>query len=363
MLPNEPSYSNDTLVTQMMEDALEEYGSSHDERWLVSYADMMTLLFGLFVMLFSLAMETQGRPDQVLSDLPNTSQRQPNSNEVEQWKAYAEKLKAYAESLKKKYEELLKRSSGANISQMELDKLKADNEKLRKRIQELLSIIEGLKTQQGLDLPKLLAELEALRDKLSDYEALKKRLAELEALQSRTADYDDLKKRLVELESQLQNAAAAEQTIAQLNNKIKTLEETIREGLESKKNSSFFLINLQWDSEKHDLDLIVTDPFGNQYDFENRMHKNKAGKLVVDSRSGPGVELWKSLEFTPGKYLVQVKFYNSYGNSKPARTRLLALSNVGEFTLLERDLEFAKDKLLKFELDVFPNGNIHFKPL
>lgn len=343
MLPNEPTHSNDSLVTQLMEDSHEDHGSSHDERWLVSYADMMTLLFGLFVMLFSLAMETQGRPDQVLSDLPNTSQRQPNSAEAEQWKTYAEKLKDYAENLKKKYDELAKKVGSTNISQADFDKLRTENDRLKKRIQELMSIIEAQKTQQGLDLPKLLSELETLRDKLSDYEALKKRLAELE--------------------SQLQNSAAAERTIAQLNDKIKTLEEAIKEGLESKKTSSFFLINLQWDSEKHDLDLIVTDPFGNQYDFENRVHKNKSGKLVVDSRSGPGVELWKSLDFTPGKYLVQVKFYNTYGNPKPAHVRLLALSNVGEFTLLERDLDFSKDKLLRFELDVFPNGNIHFKLL
>jgi len=31
-----------------------------DEKWLVSYSDMMTLLFGLFVMLYSIAMEKQG---------------------------------------------------------------------------------------------------------------------------------------------------------------------------------------------------------------------------------------------------------------------------------------------------------------
>ena len=33
----------------------EGHGASHDEPWLVSYADMMTLLFGFFVVMYSFA--------------------------------------------------------------------------------------------------------------------------------------------------------------------------------------------------------------------------------------------------------------------------------------------------------------------
>ena len=36
-------------------DEHEDHEEHPDERWLVSYADMMTLLFGLFVMLYSMA--------------------------------------------------------------------------------------------------------------------------------------------------------------------------------------------------------------------------------------------------------------------------------------------------------------------
>lgn len=38
-----------------LSDELEDFHEEHvDERWLISYADMMTLLFGLFVMLYAM---------------------------------------------------------------------------------------------------------------------------------------------------------------------------------------------------------------------------------------------------------------------------------------------------------------------
>lgn len=40
-----------------------------DEKWLMSYSDMMTLLFGLFVMLYSMAMEKQGHIDETLKSV------------------------------------------------------------------------------------------------------------------------------------------------------------------------------------------------------------------------------------------------------------------------------------------------------
>lgn len=47
-------------------DEIDEVGA---EGWLFSYSDMMTLLFGFFVMLYALAMENQGQIDQKLKEM------------------------------------------------------------------------------------------------------------------------------------------------------------------------------------------------------------------------------------------------------------------------------------------------------
>lgn len=50
-------------------DAADEIDDIGAEGWLFSYADMMTLLFGFFVMLYALAMENQGQIDQRLKEM------------------------------------------------------------------------------------------------------------------------------------------------------------------------------------------------------------------------------------------------------------------------------------------------------
>ena len=65
----ETSELEDALPTDVEDLTGDEEHQEVDERWLISYADMMTLLFGLFVMLYSLAMENKGNIDDQLSSI------------------------------------------------------------------------------------------------------------------------------------------------------------------------------------------------------------------------------------------------------------------------------------------------------
>ena len=55
-----------------------------DEKWLVSYSDMMTLLFGLFVMLYSIAMKNKGVAEAVEKELKKISEKGFQSEAVKE---------------------------------------------------------------------------------------------------------------------------------------------------------------------------------------------------------------------------------------------------------------------------------------
>jgi hypothetical protein len=63
----------------------DDHGVPHvDEKWLVSYSDMMTLLFGLFVMLYSFAMKNKSVADAVEKELRKVSEKGFQTTEIDQ---------------------------------------------------------------------------------------------------------------------------------------------------------------------------------------------------------------------------------------------------------------------------------------
>ncbi len=283
----------------------EEHEEHIDERWLVSYADMMTLLFGLFVMLYSMA----GKFDTVQQSI------QKEFNPQEQTaQAVPEKMVPEAELLKVQKELAAARTELASAKER-IIQLEAANDELRKQVTTLQARVAELEEQLRLR-PKDRADITP--------EKLKQLLEENRGLRSEVVE---LKRR-----------------IEQLNQR-----------------KMFMAIVLQWNTQAHDLDLVVKDPSGKVFDFKNRKHAGAEGELTLDTRQGPGTEVWQTETLLPGRYELTAILYNSYGNKNPAALTVSVFTPQGTKTLPASRLAGSGRKQV-FAIDVSAEGKVQVAP-
>lgn len=270
-------------------------GGDHvDEKWLVSYADLMTLLFGLFVMLYVLAMETQGDPNKVLKQNQAESASLKSPAELEQ-------IQQELVSLRSQNSQFLDAQAQLESKQNEIDNLKQElSEKLAERLP--ASQTDSTKEQKERELIKKIEELS--------------------------------------------------QASKEKNQKIDSLEAKL-EDLNSKQPQAYFMIMSKWSTEKHDVDMRVTDPKGKVFRFNARKHKDNPGNFEIDSRIGPGLELWKAISPLPGEYKVDLTLYNNYGNEVKTNLDLQLITpfEVLDKTNIELELQGQKTQSFWFVLD------------
>lgn len=230
------------------DDEEEGHAEAVDERWLVSYADMMTLLFGLFVMLYSMA----NRLDEVRGSV---SARFKGGESVKENTLSPAQLQA------------------------ELEKLRAEA------------------TTSAVTLKQAQDELEKAKRDVASLIALK---------------------------------------------------------------SSPMAIVMRWSTFEHDMDLVVEDPDGKTFDFKNRKHAEHPGQFVLDSRQGPGAEVWQAERILKGVYKVHVIFYNPYGNPEPAKISLSVLTSKGTVDVPEFKMKFVGSKRMTYRFSAGPDGAVNW---
>tara|TARA_B100000749_G_scaffold279661_1_gene273169 strand:- start:158750 stop:159682 length:933 start_codon:yes stop_codon:yes gene_type:complete len=128
-------------------------------------------------------------------------------------------------------------------------------------------------------------------------------------------------------------------TIQQLTKKNDELEKQKKEKL------PYVSALLRWDIPKHDLDLKIIDPDGQEISF-----KQGSKEIYSDARSGPGGEIWYSKKPKPGRYKLFVYYHGSYGNDRPAEAQvsiidssqlhILPLVKINEESKFSSPLEF-----------------------
>lgn len=120
-----------------------------DEKWLVSYSDMMTLLFGLFVMLYSIAMEKQGNMNEVLQKISKDG-FQKNNDELKKLEQENKKTPVEPQTETQFVEELNKEK---NVLKSELENIKKTNQKQLTENEELkLALQEMQKDKESTRL-------------------------------------------------------------------------------------------------------------------------------------------------------------------------------------------------------------------
>jgi hypothetical protein len=205
------------------------------------------------------------------------------------------------------------------------------DEKLKEQVLKLQQELKAVKKK-----PDLQADLQRLKDQL---EKEKTKAVAIEQDQLKAKELEKINKELAE--------------------KQKSLEAKLEEmQKEAKNQAQFMIVILKWSSEKHDLDLTVTDPSGKVFNFKNRKFARHSGEFTLDSRSGPGAEIWQSDKVLAGTYTVTWKLYNTYGNDKPVVFSGFISSNRSRVPILEGAFQAQSGKLQTVKIQADAKGNL-----
>lgn len=344
-----PHAKTDRIGPKSLLDDLQEHSHSSedehdehiDERWLVSYADMMTLLFGLFVLLFSMSKLDPKVADEIEKSTREQFKPQEEAKPAPPSVDLTPELQAKIAALEA---ELKKRA-------LEQDKSNEEREQLRKELQK----------DQGLaKTSRLKADLLALKEKLQDQELLQQKVAE------QTRELDELKQKLTLREpASLPKPDEAEQLKVQVQKLEQSLGSEQASNAQLKKElekvgggrgQNFMAFFINWATKDHDVDLVIKDPKGHVYDFKRRSYDGFPGLFALDTRRGPGVELWQSKDILPGRYRATYSLYNDYGNPAAAPVNAVILTPKGSFEIPTAQLDTKGARRVNVDFDVETNG-------
>lgn len=297
-----------------------------DERWLIAYADKMTLLAGLFIMLFSMSTLDKIKFEKV-----------KQSTEKSFGKAVDKSTTEFVDlaTLNKSIEQL-------EQSKKELEKSKLSETALKAKLQEVEKEIEQRK-----------------QDKIIIEESQKQIVQLNKTIEQQRREIQDLKETQQELEKRIPKTdpenkiTELQKIIKQQERRIETLELELAQAKATAASGSFLAFVMSWSTKSHDIDLKVEDPEGRTFDFKHRQHKDHPGLFVLDTRQGPGAEIWQADKVLIGIYTFTFHFYNKHGNPEPCliTAKLFTPKGGVEIPELSMDGTAKRSHTVKIQLD------------
>ncbi len=343
-----------------------------DERWLIAYADKMTILCGFFIMLFAIstldpvklqkvtksAEKSFGRPD---SNIPNQAFIDPTV--VEKLKVETQIQIQQIQMLevqKKELEQVVAKQSKDDakkenlvlkIDQLSKEKMETEN-KLKVMSEQIKKM--DISQQKQVQLTTQINELERKNETLQRQIKVQDNNPKVspEQLISLKIEKDELKSKLNILQREL--TQKKEETIE--------LSKELQISKANAMGSGFAAFVMSWPTRDHDIDLVVKDPQGNTFDFKRRSYTSLPGLLVLDTRQGPGVEVWQSDRVISGIYTFNYLFYNAYGNMEPCPITGTLFTSKGRIELPKINLNIHKNKSANFRISIDENGKARLLP-
>ncbi|HAG91768.1 MAG TPA: hypothetical protein DCL41_07845 [Bdellovibrionales bacterium] len=259
-------------------------------------------------------------------------------------------LEAKFLSLQSQWSQLKAKSSNRSS---EISALSSKSKTLESENQSLRDLVARLK-EKNSSLNGLVEKNQATRELASQ---------NLQSLQSAQKNLEGAKLKLnqenEELKAQVLNAKTATQSLeakaSLYQNQLKDLEALYAKSLQ---NRSFLAIMIKWPTRDHDVDLIIEDPNGVKYDYKKKGERQLAGRFALDTKRGPGAELWLSDQVIPGTYKATYYFFNQYGNLTPTQVSATIYSPKGQVEIKPRALDISKKRSVTVTFHVSKEGQV-----
>lgn len=123
-----------------------------------------------------------------------------------------------------------------------------------------------------------------------------------------------------------QELAEQQRANAELQQQLQNRQAEI-ESLKQRLQATFLVVVVRWQVEPQDVDLWVTNPRGQRFDYRkhnrNREHfANVDAFLTLDSQLGPGSEVWLEPSATPGIYDLKVQLFATNNDRTPNKSSI-----------------------------------------
>lgn len=123
-------------------------------------------------------------------------------------------------------------------------------------------------------------------------------------------------------------------------------------------SQTFLAVVMKWPTAGVDIDLYVKDTAGNVFSFEQQTHSGTLAELSVDTKIGPGIEIWEHPSASPGEYVVSYDFFKESPVSEPTEITGTVYFRDGAKKLQSLQLNGRGDNKQVAIITVTPEGDV-----